>query len=166
MIRACGDSPRRGAQLVGPELQVSLLGGIATLVQRLPHVGVALGRRLDRAQVPEAFLKDLTLDGQRCNYVGTAGGLFKSQIGSLLLIMITFGIYTPWALVNLKKWTYENVEVGGTQWPIVTDTVAPSSATSRTDVSISAIASGRPKRWWRGESRRLRPCSARPTSIN
>ena len=37
----------------------------------------------------------------------------KSQFVNLLLIQITFGIYTPWALVNLKKWTYENVEVGG-----------------------------------------------------
>jgi hypothetical protein len=59
------------------------------------------------------YFEALTLDGQRCNYVGTAGGLLKSQFVNLLLVSITFGIYTPWALVNLKKWTYENVEVGG-----------------------------------------------------
>ncbi len=59
------------------------------------------------------YFEALTLDGQRCNYVGTAGALLKSQFLNLLLMSITFGIYTPWALVNLKKWTYENVEVGG-----------------------------------------------------
>ena len=59
------------------------------------------------------YYESLTLDGQRCNYVGTAGGLLKSQFLNLILMSITFGIYTPWALVNLKKWTYENVEVGG-----------------------------------------------------
>jgi hypothetical protein len=59
------------------------------------------------------YFESLTLDGQRCNYVGTAGELLKSQFVNLLLMQITFGIYTPWALVNLKKWTYANVEVGG-----------------------------------------------------
>ena len=59
------------------------------------------------------YFEALALDGQRCNYVGTAGALLKSQFVNILLMMITFGIYTPWALVNLKKWTYENVEVGG-----------------------------------------------------
>ncbi len=59
------------------------------------------------------YYEALTLDGQRCNYVGTAGELLKSQFVNVLLIAITFGIYTPWALVNLKKWTYANVEVGG-----------------------------------------------------
>jgi len=59
------------------------------------------------------YYEALTLDGQRCNYVGTAGGLLKSQFLSMLLIAVTGGIYTPWALVNLKRWTYENVEVSG-----------------------------------------------------
>jgi hypothetical protein len=59
------------------------------------------------------YFEALTLDGQRCNYVGTAGGLLKSQFIHLFLMQLTCGFYTPWALVNLKKWTYENVEVGG-----------------------------------------------------
>jgi Bacterial protein of unknown function (DUF898) len=85
----------------------TLLGGLVMIAAYIAVPLVFMNKFLG------FYYEALTLDGQRCNYVGTVGDLLKSQFVNVLLIAITFGIYTPWALVNLKKWTYENVEVGG-----------------------------------------------------
>jgi uncharacterized membrane protein YjgN (DUF898 family) len=53
------------------------------------------------------------VDGQRCKYTGTPGGLFKAMIVPMLLTYCTFGIYGPWMIVKLWTWVYENVEVNG-----------------------------------------------------
>jgi hypothetical protein len=119
------------APLIGAALVAGLLMGIGVGIESAVNTGGAIaipftllgGLVLIAAMVavPLVFMNKflgfyfeaLTLDGQRCNYVGTAVGLLKSQFLHLWLIQLTFGIYTPWALVHLKKWTYENVEVGG-----------------------------------------------------
>ena len=88
-------------------LPFALLAGLIVIVAMVAVPLVFMNKFLG------FYFEALTLDGQRCNYVGTAGGLLKSQFIHLWLIQLTMGIYTPWALVNLKKWTYENVEVGG-----------------------------------------------------
>jgi len=61
----------------------------------------------------EFYYEKLVLDGQPCRYVGDIKELMKVHLVNQLLTMITFGIYAPWAMVKLKQWTYENVEVGG-----------------------------------------------------
>jgi hypothetical protein len=61
----------------------------------------------------EFYFENLVIEGQPCRYTGTLEGLFKSQIVNMVLVVLTFGIYTPWALCKLLEWAYENAEVGG-----------------------------------------------------
>jgi uncharacterized membrane protein YjgN (DUF898 family) len=42
---------------------------------------------------------------------GTGGELFKELIVGAILTVITFGIYTPWFIVRLQKYVYQNVSI-------------------------------------------------------
>jgi hypothetical protein len=61
----------------------------------------------------EFYYEALKLDGQPCQYTGTFGSLFKLWFINSLLIGLTLGIYTPWAIVKLKHFLCENVRVAG-----------------------------------------------------
>ena len=56
---------------------------------------------------------NLTLDGQKCEYRGTFGGLFGVMFVNALLSVLTLYIYIPWALVKMRNYEYENTAVGG-----------------------------------------------------
>jgi hypothetical protein len=56
---------------------------------------------------------NLTLDGQKCEYRGTVGGLFGVMFVNALLCALTFYIYMPWAIVKMRNYEYENTAVGG-----------------------------------------------------
>jgi uncharacterized membrane protein YjgN (DUF898 family) len=49
----------------------------------------------------------------RLRYHGTGGGLFLVAMKNLLLTLITFGIYLPWARTQRRKYLWQNMEVGG-----------------------------------------------------
>jgi uncharacterized membrane protein YjgN (DUF898 family) len=61
----------------------------------------------------EFYHEGLVMDGQRVQYVGKLGDFMKVQFINRLLIGLTFGIYTPWAMVKTKKFLYENTVVNG-----------------------------------------------------
>ncbi len=47
----------------------------------------------------------------RLDYAGTGGQLFGLVLVNLLLTSITFGIYTPWAVCNLRRATIEKTSI-------------------------------------------------------
>jgi uncharacterized membrane protein YjgN (DUF898 family) len=92
----------------------AIIGGILSLVGGLIiFAGSLVVPILFINKFLEFYYANLTLDGQPCRYVGTMGSLAKVQLVNSLLISITFGIYSPWAICKLKTWIHENVEVGG-----------------------------------------------------
>jgi hypothetical protein len=98
-------------QAVGADGVIALIFSLVTSLIAL--VGFAVVPLLFLNKFFEFYYEKLIIDGQPCRYTGTLGGLAKVQILNSILIMLTLGIYTPWAIVKLKQWTYENVEVGG-----------------------------------------------------
>jgi uncharacterized membrane protein YjgN (DUF898 family) len=46
-------------------------------------------------------------------YEGTGGGLFLIAVKNLLLTLVTFGIYLPWARTARRKYLWQNIDVGG-----------------------------------------------------
>lgn len=61
----------------------------------------------------EFYYQNHKIDGQQCEYRGTMGEFAKTMAVNILLTMITFGIYAPWAYVNYKKYCYANTAVNG-----------------------------------------------------
>ena len=46
----------------------------------------------------------MSFDGKGLQFLGTC-------IICILLCLVTFGIYSPWAVVRLNKWTYSHTNV-------------------------------------------------------
>lgn len=57
--------------------------------------------------------KHTLLHGNRLVFTGSAWGLFGNWIRWLLLIIITFGIYSFWVQPRMQKWIVEHTEVNG-----------------------------------------------------
>jgi uncharacterized membrane protein YjgN (DUF898 family) len=57
--------------------------------------------------------ENTVIDGQRCRFVGTPGGLLKAMIGPYFLTILTIGIYGPWMMCKWWQWQFENIEVNG-----------------------------------------------------
>jgi hypothetical protein len=88
--------------------------GVGQIVAPILGLGAELIIGLLMAQkFMEFYYNNLTVEGQKCQYTGTMGALFGQLFVSMLLCMITFGIYTPWMMVRLKKFAYENTAVNG-----------------------------------------------------
>jgi uncharacterized membrane protein YjgN (DUF898 family) len=92
-------------------------GPIATvmmLVGMLIMYGVIfVGSLLLQNKMFEFRADNTVIDGQRCKYVGTAGGMLKAMFVPLLLTSLTGGIYAPWMICKLWSWIDENTEVNG-----------------------------------------------------
>jgi uncharacterized membrane protein YjgN (DUF898 family) len=61
----------------------------------------------------EFYYQQFKLDGHSCQYTGTMQGLAGKLILNAVLTGLTMGIYAPWAIVNLRKYCYENVVIDG-----------------------------------------------------
>ena len=48
------------------------------------------------------------IEGKRLKFNGTAMGLFGNWIKWLLLIVVTFGIYSFWVHIKLEQWKVKN----------------------------------------------------------
>ncbi len=59
------------------------------------------------------YWSNVTIEGKRCTYHGTAGGLFGVIIVPLLLVYCTMGIYSPWFACKLHHWILSQVDVQG-----------------------------------------------------
>ena len=46
-------------------------------------------------------------------FYGTGGPLMKIQLVNLLLTLVTFGFYSFWAKVKVRKYFYNETEIGG-----------------------------------------------------
>jgi uncharacterized membrane protein YjgN (DUF898 family) len=100
------DHDRRGNP--GPIAMVMMLIGM------LVYYGVVIvGSILFQNKMFEFRWENTVIDGQRCRYTGTAGGLFKAMFVPMLLTSLTLGIYAPWMVCKLWSWIDENVEVNG-----------------------------------------------------
>ena len=62
------------------------------------------------ATLPEPSEK---IESTAVEFTGTGGEYFRIWIVNLLLIMVTFGIYYPWAKVRKLKYFYNNTHIDG-----------------------------------------------------
>ena len=53
------------------------------------------------------------IESAQVEFTGTGGEYFRIWIVNLLLIMVTFGIYYPWAKVRKLKYFYNNTHIDG-----------------------------------------------------
>jgi uncharacterized membrane protein YjgN (DUF898 family) len=69
----------------------------------------------DRAAPPQPALPEPSdkVESTSLEFTGTGGEYFRIWIVNLLLIMITFGIYYPWAKVRKLKYFYNNTHIDG-----------------------------------------------------
>jgi uncharacterized membrane protein YjgN (DUF898 family) len=69
----------------------------------------------DRAAPPPPSLPEPsdTVTSTAIEFSGTGGEYFRIWIVNLLLIMVTFGIYYPWAKVRKLKYFYNNTHIDG-----------------------------------------------------
>ena len=81
----------------------SLVGGLALLVVMLIAANKMIGLYWD----------NVVIEGKRCQYRGTVGGLVGALIVPYILTGITFGIYFPWLYAKMKEFVFANVDVGG-----------------------------------------------------
>jgi uncharacterized membrane protein YjgN (DUF898 family) len=64
----------------------------------------------DPSLIPEPGAK---IESSQIEFGGTGGEYFRIWIVNLLLIMVTFGIYYPWAKVRKIKYFYNNTHIDG-----------------------------------------------------
>lgn len=57
--------------------------------------------------------ENLVIEGKRCQYHGTVGGLVKAMWLDYIIMACTFGLYFPWYVTKLNKYTYSQVDVQG-----------------------------------------------------
>jgi uncharacterized membrane protein YjgN (DUF898 family) len=62
------------------------------------------------SRMPEPSAK---IESSPVEFTGTGGEYFRIWIVNLLLIMVTFGIYYPWAKVRKLKYFYNNTHIDG-----------------------------------------------------
>ncbi len=55
--------------------------------------------------------ENLTIEGQRCQYNGTVGGLVKTMWLDYVIMACTMGLYFPWYVTKLNKYEYSQVAV-------------------------------------------------------
>ena len=61
--------------------------------------------------------KHTYIDGQRLMFSGTGMGLFALLIKSLVLCIITFGIYSFWVVPRIQAWKVEHTDFDPTWRP-------------------------------------------------
>jgi uncharacterized membrane protein YjgN (DUF898 family) len=62
------------------------------------------------------FTENTVAQGQdgrtyRLHFTGEGGSLFGTWIVTALLLGITFGIYTPWAMCKMRRWFFERAQI-------------------------------------------------------
>jgi uncharacterized membrane protein YjgN (DUF898 family) len=55
-------------------------------------------------------------NSRRIIFRGSGKGYFLVLIVNLMLIVVTFGIFTPWAIVRSKRYLYSNTELSGSSF--------------------------------------------------
>ena len=81
----------------------ALVGGLALFAVILIGTNKMIGLYWD----------NVIIEGKRCQYHGTVGGLLGAMIVPYLLTSITLGIYSPWFYKRMKEFVYANLDVGG-----------------------------------------------------
>lgn len=52
--------------------------------------------------------KNTVISGKRLKFIGTGGSLFLNNLKWMILVIITFGIYSFWLQVKLLNWKISN----------------------------------------------------------
>lgn len=87
-----------------------LLGYIGVSIVAFLIITLTLGILLPFAIVyKETWIAEHTyIEGKKLRFIGTGVGLFGQWIKWLLLIIITFGIYSFWVGIKMKQWVIAN----------------------------------------------------------
>jgi uncharacterized membrane protein YjgN (DUF898 family) len=70
-------------------------------------------RKAQALAAPSAPAPNATIESSAIEFSGTGGEYFRIWIVNLLLILVTFGIYYPWAKVRKIKYFYNNTSIDG-----------------------------------------------------
>lgn len=76
-------------------------------------VGLFWGILNAMVRMSRFYYENLTIEGKRCQYHGTVGGLVKAMWVDYLIMACTFGLYFPWYVTKLNKYQYSQVDVQG-----------------------------------------------------
>src|SRR5688572_4329104 len=68
---------------------------------------------LEGTMIASATAGDTPVLTHNVRYAGTGSGLFLIFFKNLLLTIVTFGIYLPWARTERRKYLWQNLEFGG-----------------------------------------------------
>ena len=67
---------------------------------------------------PQAVPAPAVGPAARLDFTGTGGELLGQMLVGMILTMVTFGIYQPWFVVNLRKWMYSRTRILTPQGPM------------------------------------------------
>ena len=86
---------------------------IAGLLMLLTYIGLFFVVIAGMNKLLKYYWDNITIEGKRSVYHGTAGGLISAMIVPMIMTACTFGIYTPWYITKMKSWIYSQVDVSG-----------------------------------------------------
>jgi uncharacterized membrane protein YjgN (DUF898 family) len=81
-----------------------VLAGLAGIM----YLGLAAGVKITRYHY-----ENLTIEGKRCQYHGTVGGILSALWLDYIIMFCTFGFYFPWFVTKTNKYTYSQIDVQG-----------------------------------------------------
>ena len=98
-------------------MESKFTGGLLGLIGISILQGIIIGFTLGLAApwaicLKEAwYAKHTTIDGHQVVFDGKGGQLFGNYIKWFLLSIITFGIYSLWLGINMKKWVVKHTHL-------------------------------------------------------
>ena len=95
-----------GVGAAAPEIAPLVAGGLGA-------IGLPIVVLLAINHFMKFYHEHLVLEGQRCQWTGTMGGIFGQLLVCYLLTALTLGIYMPWAIVRMRRYAFAHVMVNG-----------------------------------------------------
>lgn len=95
-----GNNPGIGAAIAAPFMLIAV-------------AGLIWGSLNAMVRITRFHYENVTIEGKRCQYHGTVGGLVKAMWLDYVIMACTFGLYFPWYVTKLNKYTYSQVDVQG-----------------------------------------------------
>lgn len=93
-----------------PEPTLLGLAGVLYLAGFVAVLGVSV---VGANKMMKHYWENVTIEGKRCAYQGTVGGLVGALIVPALLTSCTLGLYSPWFACHMRRWIFSQVDVSG-----------------------------------------------------
>ncbi|MDB4931716.1 MAG: hypothetical protein JWM10_4200 [Myxococcaceae bacterium] len=117
VVALAGFGPAAGLMIVAmknsPNHPEPALMGAAGLIYLLAFVALIGVSIVGGNKLIKHYWENVTIEGNRCAYHGTAGGLVGAMIVPMLLTSCTMGLYSPWLACRLRSWIFSQVDVSG-----------------------------------------------------